>query len=611
MRANVLFFCWDNAVLSQCAEAALKAHGGEIIGQVTSAGAVAGEVPAPLVAALRLRGIDWTGARSKTLRDVSDQRFDVVVALGARAREVLATGALPADVTRRAGDKDDSAWRKSLFGGIPSFLYWPVEDVEAKASDFGGLCDKMIALIQLFVEKGFISALARQHHRLQTVTDMMQEGVLAHDAQRRIYLFNREAERITGYRREEVLGRDCHEIFQGGFCGADCGFCEGSVRSGESRDYQVNFPCKDGQTRRLALRVTALDVGPQGEAGGVIASLRDVTELDDLRFKLERRQSFHGIVAQSRLMRGVFETIRDVAVSDYSVLVTGESGTGKELVAGAIHHESRRRGGPFVPVNCGALPENILESELFGHVRGAFTGAVRDKKGRFELAHRGTIFLDEVGELSPAFQVRLLRVLQERCFEPVGGEKTIQVDVRVIAATNRDLRALVAEGKFRQDLFYRLAVVPIELPPLRARREDIPLLAERFLEDIRQETGKPIERLSDAAMDLLMSHRWPGNVRELLNVLQYASVRCQGGDVEARHLPVEIRGAMAVEPLSNEDAAISEDGDSDDADRLTRLTREQVERALAETNGSKVKAAKVLGVGRATLYRFLSRNNML
>jgi transcriptional regulator with GAF, ATPase, and Fis domain len=289
------------------------------------------------------------------------------------------------------------------------------------------------------------------------------------------------------------------------------------------------------------------------------------------------------------------------------VLISGESGTGKELVASAIHQESRRKGNPFVPVSCGALPDSILESELFGHVRGAFTGAIRDKKGRFELADGGTLFLDEVGELPSSFQVKLLRVLQEMRFERVGGEKSISVDVRIIAASNRDIRRMVQDGHFREDLFYRLCVVPIVLPPLRERREDIPFIVERILERVREETGKPIDAVANDAMDLLLDYSWPGNIRELINALQFAAVRCSQEEILPRHLPPEVSRAIPAAPVA--DAAPTPAAPEPSSRRRTKLTREAVEEAIEAANGNKVQAAKILGVGRATLYRFLSSEN--
>lgn len=249
------------------------------------------------------------------------------------------------------------------------------------------------------------------------------------------------------------------------------------------------------------------------------------------------RMDFHGMKGQSTVMKKVFDAIRLVGPSDFSVLITGATGTGKELAARAVHEESRRREGPFVPVNCGALPEAVLESELFGHVPGAFTGAVRHRKGRFELADGGTLFLDEVADLSPSAQVKLLRVLEDNRFEPVGGENTVAVDVRVVSATNRDLRDAVNRGTFRDDLFYRLSVVPVVLPPLWEREGDISLIAEHVVEDIRHKTGKPLRFIENETMALLENYSWPGNVRHLRSVLQYASIRCSGETIRPEHLP--------------------------------------------------------------------------
>jgi transcriptional regulator with GAF, ATPase, and Fis domain len=315
-------------------------------------------------------------------------------------------------------------------------------------------------------------------------------------------------------------------------------------------------------------------------------------------------ERFHGLVARSTALRAVFRAVRQVALSDYPVLVTGESGTGKELVAAAIHAESRRAGGPFVPINCGALPEAILESELLGHVRGAFTGAIRDKKGRFELAHGGTLFLDEVGELTPAFQVKLLRVLQTKTFERVGGERSVTADVRIISATNRDLRALVRQGAFREDLFYRLCVVPIVLPPLRERPEDILPIAEDALRFIRAETDRPALALAEATRRALLAAPWPGNVRQLISALQYAAVHGPGAVIEPGHLPPEVRW-----PVSPDDAGANGGPPrrpSDERGRPRKLDVPAVEQALAETDGNKARAARALGVSRATLYRFLA-----
>ena len=289
-------------------------------------------------------------------------------------------------------------------------------------------------------------------------------------------------------------------------------------------------------------------------------------------------------------MIAIFKQIKDVSGYDYPVHISGETGTGKELVAAAIHGESLHGGAPFVPINCGALPEGLIESELFGHVKGAFTGAIRDKKGRFELAHNGTVFLDEVTELSNNMQAKLLRFLQEGQFERVGGEQTIRVDVRVISATNKNLKEAVKRDRFREDLYYRLNVIPIHLPPLRDRKIDIPLLSEHFLQEARERYGKKKLKISSKAMSLMLDYRWPGNVRELQNAIQFAIVKSKGRVISADDLPLELRDLENI---------CLRRGPS------RKLDTGAVRLALERTGGNKVQAAKLLGVGRATLYRFL------
>jgi len=329
----------------------------------------------------------------------------------------------------------------------------------------------------------------------------------------------------------------------------------------------------------------------EGAFVGVLAAFRDLTEMINLQLRLGELTSFSGIVGSDRRMLDVYEQIRNLAAADYPVHITGDTGTGKELVAAAIHNESPRAGGPFVPVNCGALPEGLLESELFGHVKGAFSGAIRDKKGRFELADGGTLFLDEVSELPRHMQVKLLRVLQEGSFERVGAEKTISVDVRIISATNKNLRREMERHNFREDLYYRLSVVPIRIPPLRERRNDIPLLASHFLKQATEHTRKAA-RLSEEALSLMMDYASPGNVRELQNAIHFALVKSRGRTIEAEHLPLEIR-QMTCKTFK--------------PGPQSRITPEAVASAIEKTGGNRSKAAKLLGVGRATLYRFLEK----
>jgi transcriptional regulator with GAF, ATPase, and Fis domain len=331
----------------------------------------------------------------------------------------------------------------------------------------------------------------------------------------------------------------------------------------------------------------------------MVFSFVDITELTHLRRRLKTEQSFAGIVGRNAKMLELFDTIREVAEVDVPVLIQGESGTGKELVAAAIHNESLSADKPFVPVNCGALPEGVLESELFGHVKGAFTGAVRDRKGRFELANGGAIFLDEIGELPGAMQVKLLRVLQEGTFQRVGGEETIKVDVRVISATNKNLAEEVAAGRFREDLFYRLCVVPIYLPSLRERRNDIPLLAEHLLRKALTEVGREDVGLSSEAIDVMMDYDWPGNVRELENAIRYALVKCRDNLLLPEHLPLNtLKAHIPTQP-------------SPKKQRKRKLDAETVWRTLEETGGNKLEAAIRLGVSRATLYRFLQEREKM
>jgi PAS domain S-box-containing protein len=425
---------------------------------------------------------------------------------------------------------------------------------------------------------------------LEHVLDNLKEGIIAHDMNRRIFFFNQEAERITGYSRNNVLGKDCHDAFGSPFCGGRCVFSDDVLDLADKSEYTINITTKSGETRRLEMTVSSMKNG-NGEFVGVLTSFQDVTDLLSLKLKAGELTSFSNIIGQDSKMLDIFKQIRDVAGYDYPVHITGETGTGKELVANAIHNESPRAGAPFVPINCGALPEGLIESELFGHVKGAFSGAIRDKKGRFELADGGSVFLDEIAELSNNLQVKLLRFLQEGKFERVGGEQTAAVNVRVISATNKNLKEEVKCGRFRDDLYYRLNVIPIHLPPLRERKIDIPLLIAYFLREAGDRYGKEPPQISRKAFSLLMDYRWPGNVRELQNSIQFAFVKHSHKIIAPEHLPLELREA---ENICNRRGP------------LKKLDRQGVRAALAKTGGNKAKAAKLLGVGRATLYRFLA-----
>jgi len=430
-----------------------------------------------------------------------------------------------------------------------------------------------------------------EKENLERILDSLSEGIIAHDRDRRILYFNRSAEAITGHSREDVLGRDCHGVFGGAFCGGRCSFRDGSPLSLDDLAYPLNISSKTGQSCRLEMRVTAMKDG-EGRFMGVLAAFKDVPDLLGLQIQCGDLDGFAGIVGRDPKILSVYQQIRDLAANVYPVHITGETGTGKELVANAIHSESRRGGMPFVPINCGALPEGVLESELFGHVKGAFTGAVRDKKGRFELAHGGTIFLDEVADLPKLVQAKLLRVLQEGTFERVGGERSFKADVRVISATNRDLKQEVKAGRFREDLYYRVNVVPVYLPPLRERIGDLPLLVEHFLKRAGEE-GQETGGLSELALARMKSYGWPGNIRELQSALRYGLVHARGGIIQPEHLPPEL-GESSGTPY--------------DRPRKHKLSAELVRNALIQSGGNKKKASRLLGVGRATLYRFLAEN---
>jgi PAS domain S-box-containing protein len=427
----------------------------------------------------------------------------------------------------------------------------------------------------------------------------LQDGIIAHDLDRKIFLFSHGAEVLTGVSTEQVLGRDCHELFTSHLCGDQCLFC--GVRADYSKmpksSYSVTFNTSEGLRKEFDMTRVPLR-NEFGEVFGTIATIRDTTRVRELEARLGETQSFSGIIGQDHKMLEVFGLIKDLAQSDFPVVITGESGTGKELVAAAVHKESNRRDRLFVPVNCGALPEGTLESELFGHLRGSFTGAIRDKKGRFELADKGTLFLDEISELSLRMQVKLLRVVQEGMFEPVGSEHSRKVDVRILCATNKNLKEMVAAGTFREDLYYRLAVVPIEIPPLRERRNDIAMLARHFLEKNSVKLAREGISFSEEALSCLMNHQWPGNVRQLQNAIQFSLVKCRGQIILPDHLPPEVVTASFM-PASYPHTP----GKSG---RKPKLTLEIVERAMAKAGGNKAKAARFLGVGRATLYNFLN-----
>ncbi|MFP5204639.1 MAG: sigma-54 interaction domain-containing protein [Acidobacteriota bacterium] len=424
------------------------------------------------------------------------------------------------------------------------------------------------------------------------ILDSINEGVFSVDHQWRITAFNRAAERITGVRRQDALGRRCSDVFRASICEGACAlqrtFSSGKPVVGAT----ANIIGVNGN--RIPIRIsTALLRNQDGEVTGGVETFQDLSHVEQLRKELDARYTFEDIVARSAAMRSLFEILPQIAASSSTVLIEGESGTGKELFARAIHHLSPRGKKRFVAVNCAALPDALLESELFGYKAGAFTDAKKDKPGRFALADGGAIFLDEIGDISPAMQVRLLRVLQERCIEPLGATESVKVNVRVVAATNKSLSQLVREDKFREDLFYRIRVVYLKIPPLRERREDIPLLVDHLVAKFNSLQEKEIGGVSPEVLARLMEYDYPGNVRELENIIEQAFVLCRGGQIGMEHLPVELRPAP-----STPNAAVT-------AVDMRSAQIQMMESALARNRGNRRQAARELGINPSTLYRRL------
>ncbi|HPQ61115.1 MAG TPA: sigma 54-interacting transcriptional regulator, partial [Syntrophales bacterium] len=350
------------------------------------------------------------------------------------------------------------------------------------------------------------------------ILDSITDGVFTVDHDWRITSFNRAAEEITGVTRKEAIGQFCKDVLKAEICEKNCALRETMTTGIPAMNRTVYIVNNRGERIPVSISTALLKDG-KGRVMGAVETFRDLSAIEHLRKEIEKRYSFEDILSRNYRMREIFRILPDIAESSSTVLIEGESGTGKELIARAIHNLSQRRSRPFITVHCGALPDTLLESELFGYKAGAFTDAKKDKPGRFMLAHGGSIFLDEIGDISPALQVRLLRVLQDKTFEPLGSVETVKADARVITATNRNMDALVREGKFREDLYYRINVIRLEAPPLRERKEDIPLLIDHFIRTFNAVQNKEISGMTDDAMACLMSYDFPGNIRELKNIV--------------------------------------------------------------------------------------------
>ncbi|MEW6077109.1 MAG: sigma 54-interacting transcriptional regulator [Thermodesulfobacteriota bacterium] len=436
------------------------------------------------------------------------------------------------------------------------------------------------------------------------VFDTLNDGLMVVDAKGVIIAVNPAAEKITGYAGDELVGKSCRVLNCTGCHIQDDNpntWCRLFDR-GSSKDKKCNIINKDNRIVHIRKSATVLK-DKSGQVIGAVEVLTDITEsvrqqqkIEVMRNSMGLEDGYHDLLGVSEAMRRMFALIENVAQSDAPVMIQGQSGTGKELVAMAIHEVSPRREKSFIKVNCAALNENLLESELFGHVKGAFTGAERMRIGRFEAAHEGTLFLDEIGDIPPQTQVKLLRVLESGIIERVGDHRPIPVDVRIVTATNKDLDTLIVTDRFREDLFFRINVFPIHCPSLSERMEDIPLLVENFIAHGLRKSRKKITGISSEALDRLMHYPWPGNVRELRNVIEYAMVLCHEGDIGIDHLPSKIID--------------SENGEKDHASRTWKShspDRTALIQALARCNGNQSEAARLMGVSRVTIWKWIRK----
>jgi PAS domain S-box-containing protein len=431
-----------------------------------------------------------------------------------------------------------------------------------------------------------------KENQTSIILDSIADGVFTVDSEWRITSFNRAAENITGINKTDAIGRHCWEVFRASICESHCSLRH-TVETGKAVVNQSIYIVNSSGDRVPISISTAILKNNRGKVIGGVETFRDLSLVETLKKELDKSHSFHDIISKDDEMQRLFGILEQLADSDSTVLIEGESGTGKELFAKAIHSMSSRRKRPVVTINCGAIPDNLLESELFGYKAGAFTDAKKDKPGRIALAEGGTLFLDEIGDISPALQVRLLRVIQDKSYEPLGSTKTIKANVRFVAATNKDLEALVKEKKFREDLYYRVNVVRLKLPPLRERKGDIPLLVSHFIKRFNELKGKNIQGLKAEAISLLMAHKFPGNIRELENILDYATVVCRNGHIGIEHLPDYLAGQSK--------SAVP--GHVKDHSGIKELERDYLYKALEKNSWNRRATAMSLGMHPTTLWR--------
>ncbi len=457
---------------------------------------------------------------------------------------------------------------------------------------------EMLSLSEDLSAKTF--ELIDQRNKLEAIFNSNIEGTFTIDDAWNVTSFNNSAVKITGYKKNEAIGKKCWEIFNSNLCRNGC-HMEQTMNKGKSTiGNELEIVHKNGN--KIPIRVnSAILLNNKNEKTGAVETFMDISEIKNLSAHLSEKYSFENIVGKNKELKNIISVLENVAQTDSSVLLTGESGTGKELAARAIHLNSLRHMGPFIAVNCSAFVETLIESELFGHEKGAFTGAVRTKIGRFELAKGGTLFLDEIGDLSLAVQTKLLRVLETREFERVGGNKIIKMDARIIAATNKNLDKEILAEKFREDLFYRINIINIHLPPLRERKDDLPLLVNHFIDHFNKKFDKSIKQFSSSAYELISEYNWPGNIRELENIIEHCFILCNGNIIQTEHLPKNLK--IQKEKTSSEKSLYIKNN-------LIETEKEIIISALENNKWNKKQTAKELKINPSTLWRKMKKYNI-
>jgi PAS domain S-box-containing protein len=454
---------------------------------------------------------------------------------------------------------------------------------------------EMLSLAEEINEKTL--ELIDQKNKLDAIFNSNIEGTFTIDNDWTVTSFNTSAEKITGYKKTEAIGKKCWEIFNSSICRNGCHMEQTLLKGKAMVGNELEIVHKNGM--KVPIRVNSnILINNKNEKIGAVETFLDISELKNLSAHLNDFFKYENIVGRNKEIKQIISVLESVSQTDTTVLITGESGTGKELAARAIHLNSSRKSGPFIAVNCSAFVESLIESELFGHEKGAFTGAIKTKIGKFELAQGGTLFLDEIGDLSIAVQTKLLRVLETREFERVGGNKTIKMDARIIAATNKNLMDEIAAGRFREDLFYRINVINIHLPPLRERMDDLPLIINHFIESFNQKFNKKIKQFSSSAFDILMEYNWPGNIRELENVIEHCFVLCSGDIIQVECLPKRLR---EQKPKKSDSQNQNQKKGFKDAER------ELIISILEKNNHNRTKAAKELNINPSTLWRKMKK----